>query len=77
MTTTAWRSRAAHQVGVLHVFPGPVLAFIESLLINEEAEKLDRRLGTVFLSRGHVDVIHKDSDAFLFDGGTESVSVKL
>eukprot|EP00968_Pinguiococcus_pyrenoidosus_P021236 scaffold2724_cov260-Pinguiococcus_pyrenoidosus.AAC.23 len=57
-----WWRRAGKKVGVLDVLPEELISVVEALEVQKLPQQLYRRLCTVFLHLGHVDVVHEDDD---------------
>ena len=45
------------------VFPEELVSIVESSEVQELSEKLDRRLGSVGVQLGHVQIVHEEDES--------------
>lgn len=68
-SASTWRTQRSQQNNVLNFYQLLVLAVVPSTVVQELAEQLNRRLGTILLLFGHVQIIH-EYDVFLANGSS-------
>jgi len=60
VATTAWRCASADELRVLDLLEDKLLGVVETSGVNGLPEKLARRLGSVGVKLGHVDIIDEE-----------------